>query len=213
MINRSAQVVGIAVILAAAGVALFIALVWTRTIPIGQPHEIFGRAQYQRLPMPDAPPLPDPAGPELSLDDAAEEQVEGKDEDLDEAPSESRISFADRFGEVGMEVANPSWTDLTFDLRDIGNDDAAGQLTVAKEVTLGGRAVGSLRVHFGSDTTVLVDPDDLIALLANTSIDTSGLQALAGRNRVAFGTIREAGVDLRYRPAQDQLAIQQTERN
>ena len=213
MINRSAQVVGIAVILAAAGVALFVALVWTRTIPIGQPHEIFGRAEYQRLRMPDAPPLPDPAGPQLSLDGTAEETLNGQEEGTTEERTESRISFADRFGELGMEVSNPSWTDLTFDLREIGNDDAAGQLTVAKEVTLGGRSVGSLRVHVGPDSTVLVDPDDLIALLANTSIDTSGLQALAGRNRFDFGTIREAGVDLRYRPAQDQLAIQQTRRD
>ena len=214
MENRKLQAVFIAAVLALAGVALFVALVWTRTIPLGPAHEVFGRSEYIRMPMPEPAATLAAASPKLALENVDEEGADDGSEtdDANSGVNNTRdVTFAEKFGQIEMEVSNPSWTDLTFDLASLGT--ASDQLAVSKEVTLDGRNVGSLRVYMGDDATVMVDPDDLLALLKNTAVDTSRLQQLAGRNRVAFGTIRGTGIDLRYRPAQDQLAIQRIERN
>ena len=210
MTRRSLQTVAVVLAMLVLAAAVLAALVWTRAIPLGAPHEIFGRGEYQRLAMPDAPADARPPAPRPGLDaDSATATGFGEDAGADTSDSSS-VSFAERFGDVGMEVSDPSWTDLTFDITSIGAA-AANRTVIVKEVVLDGRASGSLQVHAGPAGTALVDPADVLALLEGSSVDTARLQALAGSNRVTFGAIRSAGIDLRYRPAQDQIAIRQAD--
>ena len=227
--NLNAQKLQLAGLIAAfvlMGAALLALLFWQWQTPNGRPHEIFGRHEFVRVEMPPAPPLAAAAEPDLALADTTEEEDEDEalsetDDPVDDEPGEgiedqpappasarptSRASFADRFGRVTPEVRNPTWLDLTFDLAQAGRSDTG--VSVAKPVTFNGNTLGAIQLDFGGGSTVLVSPKELIGLLEKTSVDTSRLAALSGRDKVAFADLRAAGIDLRYRPAQDQLALE-----
>ena len=175
--------------------------------------DIFKGNDFVRIEMPPPPEIKPPPEPELAVAEEVEtpetssDGQETNEEAQDQSRSGSEVSFAESFGSLAMEVNDPSWMDLTFDLEDVGANSAS-QLSVPKTVTYQGRAIGSVNVHMGSGSTVLVNPEELMAVLRNARLDATRLQGLAGRDQVAFNDIRAAGVDLRYRPAQDQLALE-----
>ena len=225
---QKVQLASLVAVFVLAAAVLTALLVWQRQTPNGRPHEIFGRHEYLRIALP-APAMMSSADADaneeadVALAPAEETEDAEAPETADEAPpaagdaaeataavsprrASPPASFAERFGTASKEVRNPTWLDLTFDLAQAGRSQTG--VTVAKPVNYKGSTLGAIQLDFGGGSTVLVDPKELIALLERSSVDTSRLQQLASRDKVAFADLRAAGIDLRYRPAQDQLALE-----
>ena len=225
MVSQKALFVGMTAVFALIGAALLAVLAWQWQKPAGHPHEIFGSSDFLRMAMPASKRRmaeePDPAlallESEMDGSEEAELSEEGEEAAIAERDSATpasteplrprqQASFAERFGSLSREVRNPTWLDVSFDLAQAGRSDPG--TGVAKQVTYDGNALGELDLEFGGGSTVLVNPKQLLALLQGASVDTASLQSLAGKDMVAFAELRSAGIDLRYRPVQDQLSLQ-----
>lgn len=184
------------------GLAGFAALV--AVILLVQPDLLPGaRGPVTRVPLTSFTRIDLPAAePADAADDSSLARI-----DAAEAADLAALTAA-RPGDPTADIPRPSLA-TTRDAPDTGTITALATdpVIVRKVVRVNNREAGSVAIHIDSRSRLLVDPADLGAVLARAGVQRGVPRPPAGQTMVSFSELRAGGLDLRYDPESDSVAI------
>lgn len=166
---------------------------------------------FMRVALPDKATLPPASGPEPTQSPLPADKEESPPPS---PPPEVLDAIRQAEAQAPAHHIQPVPSDATlytnFDLANVDSSPervAGDEVVVRKVLRIGEREIGSAPIHVDKGSRLLIDVADLQRLFRSAGVAS----ALNGRNSssalASFGDLRRDGVDLRYDPVTDTIAV------